>query len=155
MKTAFACFCTAVLVAAGAGLPPRAAQAQEYFSDWPKERQVLLEGRYRGMVRDGEAAGQPCEFRTAILELQPKHRYTLRTRCDRGKGDRAIAKGRWWMDDIAGSCLILMREPIAAGRDDRLFGFRITGEAKQLGQDGTHCASADPRDAGMTLTRDR
>jgi hypothetical protein len=61
--------------------------------------------------------------------------------------------GSWRIDEIAGSCLILMREPPLQDDDERCYGFRIEGDAVFLRQDGGQCTAADERDNGMILRR--
>ncbi|PZO68880.1 MAG: hypothetical protein DI640_15625 [Sphingomonas taxi] len=62
-------------------------------------------------------------------------------------------RGSWWIDEIAGSCLILVGPYASSTNDDHRYGFRIHGDAHALHQDGGRCQSADERDAGMVLTR--
>lgn len=131
--------------------PP--STVSDYRVEWPRDRQHLLVGDYAGTLRDGWRRDMACEFLDARLTVNVDGRYALHGRCTDGSGDRAILRGSWWVDEIAGSCLILMQEPPIPGQDDRLFGFRIVGAAVALVQDGGNCQAADERDRGMILER--
>lgn len=101
---------------------------------------------------DGEKTA--CEYKSAKLEIKSNKRYSLTTRCDRGKGIEEVVTGSWWIDEIAGSCLSLMHEPPPLHSDDeRWYGFRIGDNASSLSQDGSQCTSADERNNGMILSR--
>jgi hypothetical protein len=130
-----------------------AGSTEKYVSDWPKERQPQLAGHYKGYVRDWMNKKTACEYKSANLHIQANNRYSLSTRCDRGKGAEEVVTGSWWIDEIAGSCLILMREPPLQYEDENWYGFRIEGDAVSLSQDGGQCTAADERDNGMILRR--
>jgi len=124
-----------------------------HVSEWPKARQPQLAGDYSGQVRDWMTRDPACEYKRARLQIKADKRYVLTTRCDRGKGRKETVAGPWWIDEIAGSCLILNREPPLRHEDERWYGFRISDDATSLSQDGGSCTAADERDNGMILRR--
>lgn len=124
---------------------------------WPLRRQHLLAGHYRGVLHVG---APDCADARAELWLQARpgerasHRYTLTTRCLDGSAAPRTRHADWWVDELAGSCLILEHAP-----DPRypppfpLFGFRIDDADEDipfeqrpriLSQDGASCASGMP-----------
>ncbi|MEF3082972.1 hypothetical protein V3391_12225 [Luteimonas sp. SMYT11W] len=128
-------------------------RAQHYVVEWPAARQHLLEGRYTGSVRDEPRRFQSCEFQTAELLIQSDRRYVISLRCDDDPSRTRTIRGGWWIDEIAGSCLILIGPDASPTNDDYLYGFRIHDAALELHQDGGRCQSADERDTGMILVR--
>lgn len=111
---------------------------------WPKERQHELAGEYVGTLRDHE-----CGNMTARLTLDEAHRYVLTVHCTEQKPPLRTLRGDWWVDEIAGSCLILDKN-----RDEvKMFGFRISDDANLLSLDGGGCTAADERDGPHRLKR--
>jgi hypothetical protein len=106
-------------------------------------------------VRDGWSEGKSCEFRSARLELRPGYRYSLVTRCNRGKGPEELTTGPWSVDTTytCFDCLTSMQEPQIENRDDRLYGFTLETHPSVLHQDGGSCQAADDRDQDMILHR--
>jgi hypothetical protein len=99
-------FFVAVMLLAGA-----ARAAETHVGDWNKARQPQHVGYYQGHVRDWMAKKTACEYKRANLQIQTSTRYRSTTRCERGKGKEEVVTGSWRIDEMAGSCLILMREP--------------------------------------------
>lgn len=111
---------------------------------WPKERQHELAGHFAGTLRDHE-----CGNMTARLALDEAHRYVLTVHCTEQESPARTFRGDWWIDEIAGSCLILDKS-----RDDvKMFGFRISDDANLLSLDGGDCTAADERDWPHALKR--
>lgn len=111
---------------------------------WPKERQDELAGHYAGTLR-----GHGCENMTARLVLDKAHHYVLAVDCTQEGPPARTLRGDWWIDEIAGSCLILNN-----GEDEeKMFGFRISDDADLLSLDGSDCNAADERDSPHGLKR--
>ncbi|MDR6840382.1 hypothetical protein [Pseudoxanthomonas sacheonensis] len=111
---------------------------------WPKERQHELAGHYAGTLRD-----HACENMIARLALDKAHHYVLTVDCSE-QGSRArTLRGDWWIDEIAGSCLILNH----GDGEEKRFGFRISDDANLLSLDGSDCNAADERDSPHGLKR--
>lgn len=111
---------------------------------WPKERQHELAGHYTGTLRDHE-----CGNMTAQLALDEAHRYVLTVHCTEQESPTRTLRGDWWIDEIAGSCLILDKS-----RDEvKMFGFRISDDANLLSLDGGDCTAANERNWPHTLKR--
>ena len=144
----------AFMLAIAIALAPLAApvHAQHYVVEWPAARQHLLEGRYTGHVRDQSRREGDSEFQTADLLIERDGQYVISLECDDGAERLHTIRGHWWIDEIAGSCLILVGPDASSSNDDYRYGFRIHGNAHALHQDGGRCQSADERDAGMVLT---
>lgn len=132
---------------------PGQSQTGQYIVEWPADRQSLLEGRYSGTVRDSSHAGRDCEFSTAELDVLGDNRYAIDLRCREAPSRHRRLEGSWWIDEIAGSCLILVRPGADASSGQHMYGFRIVGAAVALVQDGGGCQAADERDRGMILHR--
>ncbi|APP74643.1 hypothetical protein [Xanthomonas vesicatoria] len=128
---------------------------------WPERRQHLLAGRYTGKIQV-QVDRSACPSATADLRLvaikgRPEsRRYTLTYTGLSGKDPNyrkriVTLRSTWWIDEIAGSCLILEREPDPALNpplDYPLYGFRIlendapgAGHGIVLSQDGSDCES--------------
>ncbi len=126
---------------------------------WPLRSQHLLAGHYSGLLQiEGErpecASAHADLWLEAAVKDQKSHRYTLKYTCLSGQDPKhhrqtVTLRSTWWVDEIAGSCLILQAEP-----DPRfpypspLYGFRIDetdnpkpGVAEFLSQDGGSCQS--------------
>ena len=111
---------------------------------WPEARQHELAGHYAGTLRDYE-----CENMTASLVLDKAHHYVLTVDCaEKGSPVRTL-RGDWWIDEIAGSCLILNK----GDGEEKMFGFRISDDADLLSLDGGGCDAADERDSPHRLKR--
>ncbi|WOB25034.1 MULTISPECIES: hypothetical protein [Xanthomonas] len=129
--------------------------------EWPLRRQHLLAGHYNGNIQV-TVDRTDCPAATADLRLdatkgRPESRhYTLSYTCLSGKDPdsrkRTVTlRSTWWIDEIAGSCLILEREPDAARNPPLaypLYGFRINENTHSkavtgvlLSQDGSDCQS--------------
>ncbi|TDK28462.1 hypothetical protein E2F46_00790 [Luteimonas aestuarii] len=121
--------------------------------EWPPARQPLLAGEYSGKVRDGWQRDGACEFLSARLRLSTDKTYVLDLHCAADATGTRMLRGTWWIDEIAGSCVILVDPQPVPTRDDRLFGFRVIGDADALRQDGGGCQAADERDEAMVLVR--
>ena len=111
---------------------------------WPKERQHELAGHYLGTLR-----GYGCENMTASLALDKAHHYVLTVDCTEGSSPARALRGDWWIDEIAGSCLILNN----GDGEEKMFGFRISDDADLLSLDGGDCTAADERDSPHRLKR--
>lgn len=111
---------------------------------WPEERQHELAGHYAGTLRNYE-----CENMTARLTLDETHHYLLAVHCTGQNSPARTLHGEWWVDEIAGSCLILNRDD----GEEKMFGFRISDDASLLSLDGGDCNAADERDASHGLVR--
>lgn len=129
------------------------AQAGRYVVEWPPERQHLLKGSYVGTVRDGAREGRSCEFASAELDVLRDRRYAIRLRCKDDSSLHTRMHGTWWVDEIAGSCLILVRPGDEAWSGHHVYGFRIASATMTLQQDGDSCQAASERDRGMILHR--
>ncbi|MBB3813824.1 hypothetical protein CPBF426_15810 [Xanthomonas arboricola pv. juglandis] len=152
---------------------PSVAQTQQHNPDydytpgsnygpiqWPLRRQHLLAGHYVGRL---QVAVDRLDCPTAIADLrleaikgdQDSHRYTLKYTCLSGRDPdyrkRTVTlRSTWWIDEIAGSCLVLEREPDPKRTISSypLYGFRIDANgdpklkvASLLSQDGSDCES--------------
>ena len=129
---------------AQSALAQAATENGGYRSVWPEERQHELAGHYAGTLRDYE-----CENMTASLALDKAHHYVLTVDCTEQGSPARTLRGDWWIDEIAGSCLILNNED----GDEKMFGFRISDDADLLLLDGGGCTAADERDAPHKLKR--
>lgn len=126
---------------------------------WPLRSQHLLAGYYSGLLQI-EVERTECASARAELWLeaavgdQKSHRYTLKYTCLSGQDPNhhrrtVTLRSTWWVDEIAGSCLILEAEPDPRfSYPSPLYGFRIDetdspklGVAGLLSQDGGNCQS--------------
>jgi hypothetical protein len=128
---------------------------------WPARRQHLLAGRYTGKIQV-QVDRRACPSATADLRLEAiKGRpdslhYTLTYTCLSGKDPNyrkkiVTLRSTWGIVEIAGSCLILEREPDPALNPPLyypLYGFRIleneapgASHSIVLSQDGSDCES--------------
>ncbi|MCC5072376.1 hypothetical protein [Xanthomonas campestris] len=126
---------------------------------WPLRSQHLLAGHYSGLLQISiertECASARAElWLEAAVNDQKSHRYMLKYTCFSGQDPKhhretVTLRSTWWVDEIAGSCLILEAEP-----DPRFsypspaYGFRIDETdnpklvvAALLSQDGANCQS--------------
>ncbi|RZA32006.1 MAG: hypothetical protein EOP92_28230 [Lysobacteraceae bacterium] len=111
---------------------------------WPKDRQHLLAGTYAGTLRDHE-----CASMTARLTLDAEHHYLISTACTAPESPARTWRGHWWVDEIAGSCLILDH----ADGQPKQFGLRLGDDAADLQLDGGDCMAADELDWPHVLKR--
>ena len=127
---------------------------------WPLRRQHLLAGHYVGKLQV-EVDRRDCPTAIADLRLEAikgkddSHRYTLKYTCLSGRDPNyrkrtVTLRSTWWIDEIAGSCLMLEKEPDPKRKPSSypLYGFRIEGNgdsklavASLLSQDGSDCES--------------
>ncbi|KUF24654.1 hypothetical protein [Xanthomonas phaseoli] len=128
---------------------------------WPERRQHLLAGRYTGKIQVQVDRGA-CPSASADLRLeaikgsQDSRHYTLTYTCLSGtdpnyRKKTVTLRSTWGIDEIAGSCLILQREPDPTLNPPLyypLYGFRIhendspgAGHGIVLSQDGSDCES--------------
>ncbi len=163
----------ALSLAAGlatAGEPPRRPgydQSPGYGPImWPLRRQHLLAGHYIGLLHLGTPA---CADARADLVLQAtpgqhdSHHYTLTTNCLDGRSAPQTLRADWWVDEIAGSCLILEHPADPQFPPPYpLYGFRIDDAAvdipfeqrpQTLAQDGGSCQSGMPEEYTGKLLR--
>ncbi|WP_082473497.1 MULTISPECIES: hypothetical protein [Xanthomonas] len=129
--------------------------------EWSLRRQHLLAGHYNGKIQvtvdRTDCAAATADLRLDAIKGRPESRhYTLSYTCLSGQDPdyrkRTVTlRSTWWIDEIAGSCLILEREPDAARNPPLaypLYGFRISENTHPkavtcilLSQDGSDCQS--------------